>query len=62
MNESFKKLLSIPYLKTIGSLARRDETIYSNVVEIKAGEQKIVSFQKEKQAVKLLLSATCIPD
>jgi two-component system, NtrC family, nitrogen regulation sensor histidine kinase NtrY len=58
MNESFKKLLSIPYLKTIGSLARRDETLYADVIEIKAGEQKIVSLQKEKQAIKLLLSAT----
>lgn len=58
MNESFKKLLSIPYLKTIGSLARRDETLYSDVMEIKAGEQKIVTLQKEKQSIKLLLSAT----
>lgn len=58
MNESFKKLLSIPYLKTIGSLARRDENLYADVMDIKAGEQKIVSLQKEKQAVKLLLSAT----
>lgn len=58
MNESFKKMLSIPYLKTISSLARRDEVLYADVVEIKAGEQKIVNLQKEKQSVKLLLSAT----
>ena len=58
MNESFKKLLAIPYLKTINSLSRRDETLYNDVMTIKAGEQKIVSLQKEKQQVKLLLSAT----
>ncbi len=58
MNESLKKMLELPYLKTIHSLAKRDEPLYKNIVGLKPGENKIASAHLEKTAFKLLLSAT----
>ena len=37
MNESFKKMMGIPYLKTIHSLQKRDELLYKEVIKIKTG-------------------------
>ena len=38
MNESLKKLLKIPYLKTIHSLDKRDDSLYEHVVALKPGD------------------------
>jgi signal transduction histidine kinase len=58
MNESFRKLLGIPYLKTIHSLSRRDDTLYHEVLNLRPGESKVVSIIKDNSAFKALLSAT----
>lgn len=58
MNESFRKLLGIPYLKTIHSLSRRDDTLYNEVLNLRPGESKVVSIIKDNSAFKALLSAT----
>ena len=58
MNESLKKMLQLPYLKTIHSLSKRDESLYHNVVELKSGEGKIATAQLEKGSFKVLISAT----
>ncbi len=58
MNETFKRLLGIPYLKTIHSLEKRNESLYKEVISLKSGENRIVKVNTDKSSVKLLLSAT----
>jgi signal transduction histidine kinase len=58
MNESFKKMLGIPYLKTIHSLERRDPMLYNEILALRPGENKIVSITKDNNTFKTLLSAT----
>ncbi len=58
MNESLKKLLSVPYLKTIHSLEKRDEALYKEISLLKPGENKVVSITTDKNSLKVLLSAT----
>src|SRR5438067_13126636 len=41
MNESLKKMLQLPYLKTIHSLERRDEALYQQILSLKPGENKV---------------------
>ena len=56
MNESFKKMMSIPYLKTIHSLAKRDEQLYQEVIAIKTGASKLTKTSSDKSQFKVLLS------
>jgi two-component system, NtrC family, nitrogen regulation sensor histidine kinase NtrY len=58
VNESFKKTFSIPYLKTIQSLQKRDEELYNAVVTLKPGDSKVVSITRNQQVVKILLAAS----
>jgi signal transduction histidine kinase len=58
MNESLKRMLQLPYLKTIHSLARRDGELYRQVTLLKPGETKIATAHTEKTTFKLLMSAT----
>src|SRR5690349_4877933 len=58
MNESLKRMLHLPYLKTIQSLARRDNELYRQVTLLKPGETKIATAHSEKTTFKLLMSAT----
>jgi len=58
MNESLKKMLQLPYLKTIHSLSRRDEGLYEQIMTLKPGENRIATAHQEKNAFKILLSAT----
>jgi len=58
MNESLKKMLELPYLKTIYSLNRRDETLANDIIALKPGENKIATAHLEKTSFKILLSAT----
>src|SRR5678809_948602 len=58
MNESLKKMMQLPYLKTIHSLERRDEGLYKEVLTLKPGISKIASAHFEKTSFKILLSAT----
>lgn len=58
MNESFKKMLGIPYLKTIHSLERRDGGLYHEILALRPGQNKIVSITKDNNSFKTLLSAT----
>src|ERR1035437_8143891 len=47
MNESFKKLLQFPYLRTIHSLNKRDPELYERVVALKPGESLISTVHQE---------------
>lgn len=58
MNESFKRILGIPYLKTIHSLARRDDLLYHEVLNLRPGENKVISIAKDNSIFKALLAAT----
>jgi two-component system nitrogen regulation sensor histidine kinase NtrY len=58
MNESLKKMMQLPYLKTIHSLERRDPELYKEVLILKPGISKIASAHFEKTSFKILLSAT----
>lgn len=58
MNESLKKMLQLPYLKTIHSLMTRDESLYDEVVSLKPAESKIAMVHLENRSFKILLSAT----
>lgn len=58
MNESLKKMIQIPYLKTIHSLQKRDNELYKDVIALKPGEGKITKAHIEKGSFQVLLSAT----
>lgn len=58
MNETLKKLLNVPYLKTIHSLEKRDELLYKEIILLKPGENKVLSITTDKNGLKILLSAT----
>jgi nitrogen fixation/metabolism regulation signal transduction histidine kinase len=58
MNESLKKMMQLPYLKTIHSMERRDPELYKEVLTLKPGISRIASAHFEKTSFKILLSAT----
>jgi two-component system nitrogen regulation sensor histidine kinase NtrY len=58
MNESLKRMLQLPYLKSIHSLAKRDETMYKQIISLKPGDGRIATAHLETSSFKVLLSAT----
>jgi two-component system nitrogen regulation sensor histidine kinase NtrY len=58
INESFKKLIDVPYLKTIHSLQKREETLYLEIIKLKAGDAKIITLTRNQQLVKILVTAS----
>ncbi|MBS1921282.1 MAG: HAMP domain-containing histidine kinase [Bacteroidetes bacterium] len=58
MNESLKRMLQLPYLKTIHSLSKRDTELYKEILSLRPGENKIATAHLETSSFKILLSAT----
>ena len=58
MNESLKKILEVPYLKSIHSLAKRDMGLYNQIAGLAPGERVISTVHREKSSLKVVLSAT----
>jgi two-component system, NtrC family, nitrogen regulation sensor histidine kinase NtrY len=58
MNESFKNMLGVPYLKTIASLERRDAALYREILNLRPGDSKIITLTKDKNVFKTLIAAT----
>ena len=58
INEAFKTLISIPYLKTIHSLQKREEGLYKDVVKLKPGEAKVMTITRDQQQIKMLVTAS----
>ncbi|PVD53303.1 ATP-binding protein [Terrimonas sp.] len=58
MNESLKKMLGIPYLKSIASLGKRDPKLFDEINTLKSGETKVVSVTRDNNIFKVLISAT----
>src|SRR4026209_348849 len=55
MNESLKKLLQVPYLKTIHSLSKRDWHLYHEIMALPLGENVITTVHLDKSSFKVLL-------
>lgn len=58
VNDTFKRMLDVPYLKTINSLSKRNVTLYENILSIKPGESTLVNLERSNHTLKLLMSAT----
>jgi two-component system, NtrC family, nitrogen regulation sensor histidine kinase NtrY len=58
MNDSFKKMMGIPYLKTIHSLEKRDAQLYQDILALKPRDNKIATITTDKNLSKILLSAS----
>jgi len=58
MNESLKKMLLTPYLKTIHSLEKRDPVLYEQLIGVKPGNNVVVTVHQEKNNLRVLVSAT----
>jgi two-component system nitrogen regulation sensor histidine kinase NtrY len=58
MNESFKNMLGVPYLKTIVSLERRDAPLYHEILNLRPGDSKIITLSRDKNVFKTLMAAT----
>src|SRR5215813_193105 len=58
MNESLKRMLQLPYLKTIHSLRKRDNELCNEIISLKPGESRIATAHQERTSFKILLSAT----
>ncbi|MGZ3814419.1 MAG: sensor histidine kinase [Mucilaginibacter sp.] len=58
INEAFKKLIGIPYIKTIYSLEKREEALYKEIIDIKPGESKVITISRNQQLIKILINAS----
>lgn len=58
MNESLKKMLDIPFLRTIHSLEKRNSALYHEVLGLKVGSSQVFSLSRNLITSKVLLSAT----
>ncbi|WP_205500874.1 sensor histidine kinase [Rufibacter psychrotolerans] len=61
MNEALKKLLQVPFLKSIHALGKRDPALFEVVLRLQPGEPKITTVHPvhlERDSYKVLLSAT----
>ncbi|MBS1532850.1 MAG: HAMP domain-containing histidine kinase [Bacteroidetes bacterium] len=60
LNEAFKRIMGIPYLKTIHSLEKREEALYNEIIKLKPGESKVITITRNQQLVKILVSASLL--
>jgi len=60
INEAFKQLIGVPYLKTIHSLEKREPELYKEVIALKPGDSKIVTMTRNQQLVKILVTASIL--
>lgn len=58
INEAFKRLIGVPYLKTIYSLEKRDADLYKEVIALRPGDSKIITMTRNQQLVKVLVTAS----
>ena len=60
INEAFKRIIGIPYLKTIHSLEKRENDLYKEIITLKPGDNKVITITREQQLVKILVSASLL--
>ncbi|UOE46425.1 HAMP domain-containing histidine kinase [Mucilaginibacter sp. SMC90] len=58
INEAFKSIIGVPYLKTIHSLEKREPLLYADLVKLKPGDSKIITVTRNQQQVKILVNAS----
>jgi len=58
INEAFKRIIGIPYVKTISSLEKREEILYKELMNIKPGESKVITITRNQQLIKVLITAS----
>lgn len=58
MNESLKKILQLPYLKTIHSLEKRDPALYNRIIGLTPGERIISKIHNDRTSLKVVISST----
>jgi two-component system, NtrC family, nitrogen regulation sensor histidine kinase NtrY len=58
MNDSLKKILGMPYLKSLQSLEKRDVYLFREIQQLQPGAGKIISISRDNGIVKVLASAT----
>jgi signal transduction histidine kinase len=58
INEAFKRIIGIPYVKTITALEKREEVLYKELTEIKPGENKVITITRNQQLIKVLITAS----
>jgi signal transduction histidine kinase len=58
MNDSLKKILGMPYLKSLKSLEKRDVYLFREIQQLQPGAGKIISISRDNGIVKVLASAT----
>jgi two-component system, NtrC family, nitrogen regulation sensor histidine kinase NtrY len=58
INEAFKNLIGIPYLKSLHSLEKRDPALYHELIIVKPGDSKIITITRNQQLVKMLITAS----
>lgn len=58
INEAFKSIIGVPYLKTIHSLEKREPILYTELVKLKPGDSKIITVTRNQQQVKILVNAS----
>jgi nitrogen fixation/metabolism regulation signal transduction histidine kinase len=58
INEAFKSIIGVPYLKTIHSLEKREPSLYAELVKLKPGDSKIITVTRNQQQVKILVNAS----
>ena len=60
INESFKRLIGVPYLKTIHSLEKREAGLYHEIINLKPGDSKIITITRNQQLVKILVTGSML--
>jgi two-component system, NtrC family, nitrogen regulation sensor histidine kinase NtrY len=58
LNESLKKILQLPYLKTIHSLEKRDPVLYQQIIGLAPGERIISKIHNDRTSLKVVISST----
>lgn len=60
INEAFKRIIGIPYIKTISSLEKREEGLYKELIGLKPGESKVITITRNQQLIKVLITASLL--
>jgi len=60
INDAFKNLLGIPYLKSIHSLEKREGLLYKSIINLKPGDSKLVTITRNQQQIKILVSVSAL--
>ena len=60
INEAFKNLIGIPYIKTIYSLEKREEALYKEIMNVKPGDAKVITITRNQQLIKILMTASVL--